>query len=56
MIVIAVVWFVGGLSAGVIFFYPPILALIGIYALVKGLATGNIAGERAAAERSRRRG
>lgn len=37
MIVIAVVWFVVGLSAGYIFFYPPVLLIIGIIAVVKGL-------------------
>ncbi len=37
MIVIAVVWFVVGLMGGVIFFYPPILAVIGIIAMFKGL-------------------
>jgi hypothetical protein len=44
MIVIAAVWFFGGLAAGYIFYYPPILALIGIYAVIKGLTTGNLAG------------
>ncbi len=34
---IAVVWFVVGLYAGWIFFYPPILFVIGIISLVKGL-------------------
>lgn len=33
----AVVWFVGGLAAGFIFFYPPILFLIGLGSLIKGL-------------------
>jgi len=37
MILIAVVWFVVGLMAGYIFFYPPILLVIGIIAMVKGL-------------------
>jgi hypothetical protein len=40
MILIAVVWFVAGLAAGIIFFYPPILFVLGIVALVKG-ATGS---------------
>jgi hypothetical protein len=39
MIVIAVVWFGLGLMAGIIFFYPPILAIIGIGAIIKGLAS-----------------
>jgi len=46
MIGIATVWFIGGLSIGLIFFYPPILFLIGIYALLKGLVTGNVNGEK----------
>lgn len=37
MILIAVVWFVGGMAAGIIFFYPPILLVIGIIAFLKGL-------------------
>ncbi len=46
MIVIAVVWFVGGYSAGIIFFYPPILFLIGLYAFFKGVFTGNVNGKK----------
>ena len=46
MMAIAVVWFVVGYAAGVIFFYPPILFAIGVFALLKGLATGNLAGEK----------
>ena len=37
MIVIAVVWFVAGLAGGRIFFYPPVLLIIGIVAVAKGL-------------------
>jgi len=37
MMVIAVVWFVVGWMGGVIFFYPPILLVIGICAFMKGL-------------------
>jgi hypothetical protein len=37
MLVIAVVWFVLGWMAGFIFFYPPILAVVGIGAIIKGL-------------------
>jgi hypothetical protein len=37
MILIAVVWFVVGFAAGRIFFYPPILVLIGFGAIIKGL-------------------
>ena len=46
MMVIAVVWFVGGLAADIIFFYPPILFVIGLFAFFKGLVTGNVAGEK----------
>ena len=44
MMVIAVVWFIGGYMAGYIFFYPPILFFIGLYAFIKGLVTGNVTG------------
>ncbi len=37
MMLIAVVWFVAGLAAGRIFFYPPILLIIGFVAVCKGL-------------------
>jgi hypothetical protein len=37
----AVVWFVAGLAADVIFFYPPILFIIGLVAFFKGLAQGS---------------
>jgi predicted lipid-binding transport protein (Tim44 family) len=40
MMLIAVVWFVGGLFAGILFFYPPILFVIGIIAMVKGMFGG----------------
>ncbi len=33
----AVVWFFGGLAAGIIFFYPPILLIIGIIAIIRGV-------------------
>jgi hypothetical protein len=36
MILIALVWFVVGLAGGIIFFYPPILAVIGFVAIIKG--------------------
>lgn len=45
MMVIAVVWFVGGLAVGFIFFYPPILFIIGLVAFFKGLFAGNLAGD-----------
>ncbi len=37
MIVIAIAWFVAGLMGGIIFFYPPILLIIGVGAAIKGL-------------------
>lgn len=37
MMVGAVVWFVGGLAVGYIFFYPPILFFVGLASLIKGL-------------------
>ncbi len=40
MMLIAIAWFVGGLAVGYIFFYPPILFVIGLIALIKGLAGG----------------
>jgi DNA-directed RNA polymerase subunit RPC12/RpoP len=45
MIIIAIVWFIGGYAAGYIFYYPPILFIIGLYALVKGLVTDNWSGK-----------
>jgi len=41
MMVIALVWFFGRLSVGYIYYYPPILFIIGVVALVKGLVKGN---------------
>ncbi len=38
MMVIAVVWFVLGLMNDWVFFYPPILFILGLVALIKGLA------------------
>jgi hypothetical protein len=46
MLVVAVVWFFGGLATGYVFFYPPILAVIGIYAIIKGIGTGNYTGKK----------
>jgi hypothetical protein len=34
---LAVGWFFGGLMFGIIFFYPPVLFIIGIVAVVRGL-------------------
>lgn len=41
MIVIAIVWFVVGLTGGIIFFYPPVLLIIGIGAMIKGFMGGD---------------
>jgi hypothetical protein len=38
--VVAVVWFIAGLAADRIFFYPPILFIIGLCGFFKGLAGG----------------
>ena len=35
MMAITVVWFFGGLAAGYIFYYPPILFCVALYALFK---------------------
>lgn len=40
MMVGAVVWFVGGLAADRIFFYPPILLIFGFIAFIRGLMGG----------------
>jgi hypothetical protein len=37
----AVVWFVAGLAADVIFFYPPILFIVGLVGVIRGLASSN---------------
>ncbi len=37
MMVIASVWFVAGYYAGYIYFYPPILFIVGLYCTVKGI-------------------
>jgi hypothetical protein len=37
---LAIVWFVGGLWAGRIFFYPPILLVLGFIAVIKGIFGG----------------
>jgi len=50
----AAAWFFIGLAGGYIFFYPPVLFVIGIFALLKGLFTGNVAGKRRAPRRRRR--
>lgn len=37
MMLIAVVWFVAGLYGGILFYYPPVLFVLGIIAFVRGL-------------------
>ena len=44
MMAIAAVWFGLGRKAGYTFYYPPVLFLFGLFALVKGLFEGNLAG------------
>jgi hypothetical protein len=44
MMAIAVIWFVLAYMAGHIFYYPPILFVIGLYAFIKGIFTGNLCG------------
>lgn len=46
MILIAMVWFFGGLAIDRIFYYPSVLLIIGIVAIVKGVAEGNLAGQK----------
>ena len=36
-----VVWFVVGFVGGVIFFYPPVLFILGIGAVIKGFRGGD---------------
>jgi hypothetical protein len=38
MMVGALIWFFGALAAGVIFYYPPILFIIGLVTFIKGLS------------------
>jgi hypothetical protein len=44
MMVLGGVWFVAGLYFGLIFWYAPILCIIGLVGFVRGMFTGNIAG------------
>jgi hypothetical protein len=37
LMVLAGVWFIGGLAAGYIFFYPPVLFLVGLFGMFKSL-------------------
>lgn len=36
MMGISVVWFFGGLAAGIIFFYPPVMFILGLGSFIKG--------------------
>ncbi len=36
MMVVAIIWFIAGYAAGYIFYYPPVLFVFGLIALVKG--------------------
>jgi hypothetical protein len=45
MMAIALVWFFGGLALGVIFYYPPILFIVGLVGFFRGLFTGNVSGQ-----------
>jgi hypothetical protein len=42
MIVGAIVWFVLGFEAGKIFIYPPILMVVGVIAVVRGILAGKL--------------
>ena len=44
MMGIAAVWFFVGLACGIVFYYPPILFVIGLVGFFRGLFTGNVAG------------
>jgi hypothetical protein len=44
MMGIAVLWFVLGLACGIVFYYPPILFVVGLIGLVRGVLTGNVRG------------
>ncbi|MHC4506568.1 MAG: hypothetical protein ACYTFI_25005 [Planctomycetota bacterium] len=39
MMGIAAVWFFVGLASGVVFLYPPVLFVIGVFAVLKGFLT-----------------
>ncbi|MEI8203208.1 MAG: hypothetical protein WCH34_09370 [Bacteroidota bacterium] len=46
MMLFAVVWFFIGYNLGWVFFYPPILFIIGLIAFLRGVITGNFSGEK----------
>jgi hypothetical protein len=41
MVLIAAVWFFVGLACGILFYYPPILFVIGLVAIAKGAFGGD---------------
>jgi hypothetical protein len=41
---VAAVWFLAGLAAGLIFYYPPILVVVGLVALVIGITKRGVRG------------
>ena len=44
MMGIATVWFIGGLAMGILFYYPPILFVIGLFGFLRGMFSGNVSG------------
>jgi hypothetical protein len=52
MMIIAAAWFVVGLMCDRIFLYPPILFVIGLFTLLYGIATGNLAGKKRPVKRA----
>jgi len=45
MMVIAFVWFFGALAVNRIFFYPPVLFIVGLVVFIKGLMNQNVSGK-----------
>jgi len=45
MMIGATLWFFGGLAVGIIFFYPPVLFIIGLGVFFKGIFTAFAGGE-----------
>ncbi len=45
MMAISAVWFFGGLAFGIIFYYPPILFVIGLVGFFRGMFSGNVSGQ-----------
>ena len=53
MIAVAVGWFLWGLNEGYIYYYPPILAVLGIVAIFNGVSKKNYVGNRRGTSRAR---